>query len=371
MMRDSSLYFQPKTLGELQTVLPEMTKYSAVLAGGTDLMPRLRQSQEAPDIYLSLCGIEELKQITLEQGHLRIGAMVTHNMAAHDPLIEQYFYGLKMACERVGSQQIRNKGTLCGSIANASPAGDIMPCAFLYGGVLEIMGSGGTQSIKAEDFQRENGKAGLEAGEVITALLLPVREGLKSCFVKLGSRKEVTIAQISMCAAWNEPVRGTGANACGEMEACEGRKAYEDRNVCGDGKACGDGNACGEMEACESRKAYGDLRVCVGAVDLRPVEFAPEELAAAAEGEQGAAKRAAAQLSALIRDIRMHRQRESKLKLTEAEKLYKERAAGGVIDEMVKVMKAVENLDVGKSMDMDVKVAVNTAVDVDGKMGGI
>lgn len=341
MMRDSSLYFQPKTLGELQTVLPEMTKYSAVLAGGTDLMPRLRQSQEAPDIYLSLCGIEELKQITLEQGHLRIGAMVTHNIAAHDPLIEQYFYGLKMACERVGSQQIRNKGTLCGSIANASPAGDIMPCAFLYGGVLEIMGYGGTRSIKAEDFQRENGKAGLEAGEVITALLLPVREGLKSCFVKLGSRKEVTIAQISMCAAWNEPVIGTGENACGEMEACEGRKAY------------------------------GDLRVCVGAVDLRPVEFAPEELAAAAEGEQGAAKRAAAQLSALIRDIRMHRQRESKLKLTEAEKLYKERASGGVIDEMVKVMKAVGNLDVGKSMDMDVKVAVNTAVDVDGKMGGM
>lgn len=294
MAEYKSLYLQPGTADELRENLAVMTADSAVLAGGTDLLPDLRQSGRQPDIYLSLWGLKELKTITMESGWLRIGAMATHDDAAREPLIETYFYALKMACRKVGSQQIRNKGTLCGSIANASPAGDIMPCVFLYGGEIEITGTDGARRVRAEDFLDENGKTKLNCREIITAVYLPVREGLRSCFVKLGSRREVTIAQLSLCAAWRE----TGERP-------------EEKTV---------------------------LRAYAGAVDVRPVPFDGRELPAAAGGDADAALRAAKRLRGQIWDIRMKRQRESKLKITEAEKLYKERAAMGVICELAEAM---------------------------------
>ncbi len=287
MANYTSLYLQPETQEELLKCLPELTQASVVLAGGTDLLPRLRKSSGEPDIYLSLWGIESFREITLEQGWLRIGAMVTHDKAAADPQIERYFQALKMACRRVGSQQIRNKGTLCGSIANASPAGDILPCVFLFEGEIEVAGVSGTRWVRAEDFVGGNGKIKLGCGEIITAVCLPVKDNLQSCFVKLGSRREVTIAQISMCAAWEV-----------------------------------------NRECPEKRE---NLRAVAGAVDVRPLPFDGKELSEAASGDEDAVLRVSQRLRNQIYDIRIKRQRESKLKLTEAEKLYKERAAKGLI----------------------------------------
>lgn len=295
MVKDKSLYLQPETQEEFRDILPMLTEQSVVLAGGTDLLPGLRQSGREPDIYLSLWSLMNAAEISLEQGWLRIGAMVTHDKAACDPSVGQYFSALRMACRRVGSQQIRNKGTLCGSIANASPAGDILPCVFLYGGEIEITGISGVKRVKAEEFSGENGKINLGFNEIITAIYLPVREGLSSCFVKLGSRREVTIAQISMCVAW-------------------------DRDP-------------------QHFEKIVNLRSFVGAVDVKPVLFDCKELPAAVAGDEEACDNAAKRLREQIQRIRMQRQRESKLKLTEAEKLYKERAAKGVIYELIQAMR--------------------------------
>lgn len=295
MTDNKSLYLQPETQEELRSILPMLTEQSVVLAGGTDLLPGLRQSGREPDIYLSLWSLINAKEISLEQGWLRIGAMVTHDKAACDLLVEQYFYALKMACRRVGSQQIRNKGTLCGSIANASPAGDILPCVFLYGGEIEITGISGVKRVRAEEFSGDNGKLDLSCREIITAIYLPVKEGLLSCFVKLGSRREVTIAQISMCAAWNRDPQ------------------HPEKPV--------------------------NLKAFVGAVDVKPVSFDCKELPKAVSGDREACDSAAIRLRAQIQGIRLKRQRESKLKLTEAEKQYKERAAKGIIYELIGEMK--------------------------------
>lgn len=286
MTIEKSLYLQPETWEALIEAICMMTESSAVLAGGTDLIPKLRDQEEEPDIYLSLGGMKSLKEISVDKGWLRIGAMVTHDQAVGDPSVKKYFNALRMACQRVGSQQIRNKGTLCGSIANASPAGDIMPCVFLFGGEIEILGMSGVKRVGAEAFLDERGKRKLSPNEIITAIYLPMTDGLESCFIKLGSRREVTIAQISLCAAWKK----------------------------------------------EAIKAY------VGAVDVKPVLFDGRELLAAADKDVDACESAARRLSDQIREIRLKRQRESKLKLTEAEKQYKENAAKGVILEMAETM---------------------------------
>lgn len=284
-------YLQPDTLEKLEELLPVMTDKSAVLAGGTDLFPRIREGKQTPDRYISLCRIEDLKKIEEIDGWLKIGAMVTHEQAAGDGKIKQYFKALHMACSKVGSQQIRNKGTIGGNIVNASPAGDIMPCVFLYGGEVEIMSTKGYRRIKIEEFLRENGKTDLGIQEILTAVWLPEDAEKKSCFIKLGGRREVTIAQISLCASWSE--KG-------------GRKE--------------------------------NIKVYAGAVDVKPILFSEAELLA--QDREEATEQAASALRRQIKEIRMRRMRESKLKITEAEKLYKERAAKGMIYDLAALMEA-------------------------------
>ena len=147
----SAEYLQPKSFEELESSLLRLTDKSVILAGGTDLLPKIRSGKKEPDIYLSLCRLEKLGNIERQGDWLKIGAMATHEQAADNPLIREYFTGLAMACSRVGSRQIRNKGTLGGSLANASPAGDIMPCVFLYGGKIEIVGKEGIRFVKQKN----------------------------------------------------------------------------------------------------------------------------------------------------------------------------------------------------------------------------
>lgn len=201
-------YIQPNSLEELSVLLPDLPEHTVVLAGGTDLMPKLRAKRPEVDCMLSLWKVPELRGIWARDGWLRLGAMATHAEAAGSELVRQYAQALQMACARVGSQQIRNKGTLGGSLVNASPAGDIMPCLFLCGGRVELMGPDGVREVTSEEFLSPDGRASMGRKEILTAIRLPMDQELRSCFVKLGSRTEVTIAQISLCAAWRETSAG-------------------------------------------------------------------------------------------------------------------------------------------------------------------
>ena len=281
-------YFQPGSLEELKGLLPTLPGGTAILAGGTDLMVKLRERNLDLPCILSLCRVPQLREIREEGGWLKVGAMVTHAAAARDERVRRYFPALYMACSHVGSQQIRNKGTLGGSVMNASPAGDITPCLFLYGGEAEMLGRDGTsRRLPVERLLNAAGKPETAEGEVLTALWLPIDPALRSCFVKLGSRREVTIAQISLCAAWRE----------------EGGRPV-------------------------------DVRAFAGAIDRRPVPFPGPGLLAAPE----TADQAAQAISQRIREIREGRSRPSKLKLTPAEQLYKERAARGVVYDLMGAM---------------------------------
>ena len=283
-------YIQPRTMEELRELLPTLPERTAVLAGGTDLMIQIRDRHPDYDCILSLWSLAELRKIEEQDGWLRIGAMVTHAAAAEDSRIGRYFQGLRMSCSHVGSQQVRNKGTLGGSLMNASPAGDIAPCVFLYGGEIEVLSGGGSRRIPVEEFFSERGKPVIHRGEILTAIWLPIDGQLHSCFRKLGSREEVTIAQISLCAAWKET---------------DGRKEV--------------------------------LRAFAGAIDQRPVPFSGAQLL----GQPERAEEAAEMLSEQIREIRLKRTRPPKLKITEAEQLYKERAAKGVVYDVMELMGGV------------------------------
>lgn len=292
-MQEGVKYYQPSSFEELYEVLPVLTEKSVILAGGTDLLITVRNKHPEIDCWLSLWSLDELKKIEKEENFLKIGAMVTHNQVAEHPLIKKYFQALSMACSRVGSQQVRNKGTLAGSIANASPAGDIMPCMYLFDGEIELLSSIGKRRIKAKEYLNDEIRRKKENKEVIIALYLPIDKEKKSCFVKLGSRQEVTIAQISMCVAWKESGKGR-----------------------------------------EKIASY------IGAIDKTPVEFGGCSWLSGEEEIEKSGEEASKILREQIKNVRLNRKRESKMKFTQEEKLYKERAAKGVIFDVLELMEA-------------------------------
>lgn len=287
-------YLQPKTMKELQEALSGLSEKSVILAGGTDIMVHIRDKKPHIDTYLSLCKLNEMQGISEQDGWIRIGAMTTHAEAASDDKIKRYFHALSSACDHVGSQQIRNKGTIGGNLMNANPAGDVLPCIMLFGGEIEMFSAEGIhERISIDKFLTEEGKPSLGRHEILMAIWLPIDDNKKSCFVKLGSRAEVAIAQISLCLSWKKK---------------NGR--------------------------------YDSMEAYMGAVDTRPLKIEEVQSVLGNNPLETENMDAFSEiLSEKIKAVRTNRKRESKLKILECEKLYKERAVKGVVYDAVTYMK--------------------------------
>lgn len=290
-------FLQPGNLSELVESLGQMTENSRVLAGGTDLLVNLRSKPANYDVILSLCKVSELTGISREGDKVRIGAMETHGNIASAPLINEFFPALSQACDHVGSKQIRNKGTIGGSLGNASVAGDMLPVLVLFEGEIELLcREGTTRLVPALEFQKGPSRTELTVGEVISAIWLPIQEGRRSCFLKMGGRREVTIAELSLSMSWyGEP------------------------------------------------GAFRQVRGVLGAVDVRPVvlDEAPGLLEGCEIGEEQA-DALAQSLSERIRQIRLNRKRRPRLRIREGETLFKERAVKGLVYDVLEMMQKIQ-----------------------------
>lgn len=194
----------PQTMEELGEALTHLTEKSLVLAGGTDLVIRMRTRDLEPDVMLSLTDVPELRRIEVTSETAFIGAMATMTEVeqALDGLSD--LQALADAAGGVGSPQIRNKGTIGGNVANASPAGDLPPVLWLFNAQAAIMGPGGVyRTAPVQEIPLANQKTSLRLGEVITGFTISRTnlKGWRSAFVKLGHRAQVTISRIGMAMA--------------------------------------------------------------------------------------------------------------------------------------------------------------------------
>lgn len=201
----------PRTVEELGENLTHMTEKSLILAGGTDLVIRMRSRHMEPDVLLSLTDVEELKQISVTPEQVEIGAMATMSQ------VEQALDGLEDlqaladAAGGVGSPQIRNKGTIGGNTANASAAGDLPPVLWLLNAQANIIGPGGTRrTVPVQEIPDGKQKNTLALGEVIASFTIDrtALRGWRSVFVKLGHRSQVTISRIGMAMALKQDKSG-------------------------------------------------------------------------------------------------------------------------------------------------------------------
>jgi CO/xanthine dehydrogenase FAD-binding subunit len=167
-------YAAPQTVGEAITLLTENDPDEVkILAGGQSLMPMINMRLARPELVLDLSRVEELDYIREADGGLAIGAMTTKRAVEDSPIIRERHGLFHASTVIIGHPQIRNRGTVGGSMAQADPAAEYPAVAIALGMEMVARGPGGERTIPAEDFFITYLTTALEPNEILTEVRLP------------------------------------------------------------------------------------------------------------------------------------------------------------------------------------------------------
>ncbi len=168
-------YARPASLAETVALLERHGPEARLLAGGTDLIIRLRDGTLTPSIVVDLKRVAELRPgIRERDGRLVIGATTVMTDIMANAVVRRDFAALAEAAAVVGSVQIRNRATLAGNLCNASPAADTSPSLLVYDATLVVTGPDGERRIPLDAFFVRSGVTTLAHGELVTSIELPL-----------------------------------------------------------------------------------------------------------------------------------------------------------------------------------------------------
>ncbi len=190
----------PGNLEELWTMISSYPG-GAVIAGGTDLLVRLRKTGNKYPALFCLEKINELQQIRENEKDLFIGAAVVHQRLLDHVAVRTHLKALWDAIAVLGSPPVRHSGTLGGNLCTASPAGDSLPPLYVLGASVEIISQYQKRSVPIERFILGPGYTSLSDGEIVEGISIPLPpRDTASCYYKVGKRKAMAIAVASMAA---------------------------------------------------------------------------------------------------------------------------------------------------------------------------
>lgn len=202
-------YHRPASVADAVTALGGADD-GKVVAGGMTLIPTLKQRLAQPSDLVDLGGIGDLRGIKKDGNALVIGAMTTHAEVAASEVVKAAIPALAALAEGIGDPQVRNRGTIGGSIANNDPAADYPGAVLGLGATVHT----NTRKIAADDFFTGMFETALEEGEIITAVSFPVPD--KAAYVKFpnpASRYAIVGAFVAKIGG-GVRVAVTGAGPC-------------------------------------------------------------------------------------------------------------------------------------------------------------
>lgn len=190
-------YYRATSLKEALKLLSTVEE-PTVIAGGTDLIPAMRDGLE-PRSIVDISGVEELKYVKRDDGYIKIGCLTTISTLESSDMIQAYAYSLAEASRLMASIQVRNKATIGGNLCNASPAADTAPPLLTYDAEVVLASASGSRIVKLNRFFEGPKKTCLRKGELLVEVRFkPAGSGV--CFMKLGRRTSFTISIVSVAA---------------------------------------------------------------------------------------------------------------------------------------------------------------------------
>ncbi|HNP72502.1 MAG TPA: xanthine dehydrogenase family protein subunit M, partial [Kouleothrix sp.] len=165
-------YFAPATVDEAVGLLQQHGDDAKLIAGGHSLLPALKLRLSSPSVLIDVSKIGGLDTITVN-GSVTIGAGATYRAIASSDAVRGACGVLAECVAQIGDNQVRNRGTIGGSLAHADPAADLPAVALALGASVTAKGPGGERSIGADDMFVEMLTTALEPNEVIIAVTFP------------------------------------------------------------------------------------------------------------------------------------------------------------------------------------------------------
>jgi len=194
-------YIRPDSLPETLELLADLDQASRLLAGGTDLLIRLRRQEPDFDRIIDVSRLPELKIIAREGDEMRLGGGVTYTELIKSELIQTLTPLLADAARQVGGPQVRNQGTIGGNIVNAAGGADMLPPLTCLDATVHLASARGQRSFLLSDFILHPARTHIRRDEVLTHLsFLAPPPGARSVFLKLGRQRVSSVARLLVAA---------------------------------------------------------------------------------------------------------------------------------------------------------------------------
>ncbi len=227
-------YYAPDNIEEVCRILKERAPDVRVMAGGTDLLIKMKKKTVRPSVIIGLKRVPGLNEITFKQKQgLKIGATALLSDVAGNSVIKRRYPAISTAASNTGTVQIRNMGTVAGNLCNASPSADNAPTLIAYGAKVFLKSLNEEREVLLEDFFTGPGETVMRDDEVMTHLLVPSPEPHTGCsYQAISRRSKVDIsavivsayikvnkdkcqeARIVLGAVAPTPIRSKGAERC-------------------------------------------------------------------------------------------------------------------------------------------------------------
>lgn len=177
--------FEYKRASSVQEAIGLLQGDAKLLAGGHSLIPTLKLRLSQPDSVVDISRIDALQGIKDDGANIVIGAGTTHGEIARSQIVHAGCKVLADVAEEIGDIQVRNKGTIGGSLAHADPAADWPAIILASGASIVVEGSNGQRTIHADDFFTGFYSTALADGEIITEIIVPkISGGSKAVYLK-------------------------------------------------------------------------------------------------------------------------------------------------------------------------------------------
>jgi len=256
-------YQVPATLEEAINLLAQDPDGTKVLAGGHSLIPAMKLRLAQPQRLIDIARIRDLSYIREDGNVIRIGATATHYELESSDLLRNICPLLPACAQSIGDVQVRNKGTIGGSLAHCDPAGDWPAAAIALHADVVLAGPGGERTMKAEDFFVDLLTTALEPGEILREVRITKPQGKfghayqkaphpASGFAVVGVAANITVNADGSCATASIGITGVGNKAyrpAGSEAALVGKKLDDQTVATAAAKVCDGVDVNGDLYA--------------------------------------------------------------------------------------------------------------------------
>ncbi len=195
-------YYSPATVHDACLTLARLEGGGRVLAGGTDLLPQMKNGTLAPTALVSLKEIRELGDIAYVPGRgVVIGARATQNGLVRSAALQERYPAVCETAHGMANNQVRNRGTIGGNLVSAVPSADLPPILIALGASVTVAAPGQTRSIPLESFFVRPRCSVIAPDQVVTEVVIPDQATTGSAYIKFGLRRSGALAVVGVAVS--------------------------------------------------------------------------------------------------------------------------------------------------------------------------